>query len=52
MYVIIDAYQTIFIPQHEINYFALAIMAVLFHGIITAAYMIFRALEKDVRDFL
>jgi lipopolysaccharide transport system permease protein len=52
MYVIIDTYQTIFISQHEIHYFALAIMAVLFHGIITGAYMIFRALEKDVRDFL
>jgi lipopolysaccharide transport system permease protein len=52
MYVIIDSYQTIFIPQHEINYFALAILAVVFHGVIIAAYMIFRALEKDVRDFL
>jgi lipopolysaccharide transport system permease protein len=52
MYVIIDTYQTIFIPQHEINYFALVMMAVFFHVVIAAAYMIFRALEKDVRDFL
>jgi lipopolysaccharide transport system permease protein len=52
MYVIIDTYQTIFIPQHEIAYFALIIMAVLSHAVIAAAYIIFRALEKDVRDFL
>jgi lipopolysaccharide transport system permease protein len=52
MYVIIDSYQTVFIPQHEINYFGLAIMAVFFHGIVIAAFMIFRALEKDIRDFL
>jgi len=52
MYVIVDSYQTIFIPQHEIHYTALLIVGLLSHVIITAAYMIFRALEKDVRDFL
>lgn len=51
-YVIIESYQRILAFNREPAYNKLIIMTVLTHLIIFASYAIFRALERDVRDFL
>ena len=51
-YVIIESYQRIFVLNVEPAYRTLIIMTVVTHLIIFGSYAVFRALEKDVRDFL
>jgi lipopolysaccharide transport system permease protein len=51
-YVIVESYQRIFVFNEEPAYRALIIMTVVTHLIIFASYAAFRALERDVRDFL
>jgi lipopolysaccharide transport system permease protein len=51
-YIIISSYQKIFVFNDSPPYAALIILTVVTHFIIWGAYFIFRALEKDVRDFL
>jgi len=51
-YVIIESYHNIFLFNKDPNYGALIVMTILIHGMIFISYKVFRALEKDVRDFL
>jgi len=51
-YVIIESYQRIFVFNLEPAYRTLIIMTVVTHLILFGSYAVFRALEKDVRDFL
>jgi lipopolysaccharide transport system permease protein len=51
-YVIIESYQRIFVFNEEPAYMALIIMTVVTHLIIFGSYVVFRAIERDVRDFL
>jgi len=51
-YIIIESYQRIFVFNDEPSYRSLILLTVLTHILVLASYSIFRALEKDVRDFL
>jgi lipopolysaccharide transport system permease protein len=51
-YIIIDAYRCIFVYNEAPAFVSLIVLTVITHIIILIAYMAFRSLEKDVRDFL
>ena len=51
-YVIVDAYHHLFVLGDDPPYTSLIILTIITHLIICASYVLFRALEKDVRDFL
>jgi len=51
-YVIIESYHRIFVFNDEPSYRSLILLTILTHILVLASYSIFRALEKDVRDFL
>lgn len=51
-YIIIDAYRRIFVYNEDPAFIPLIILTVITHSIILIAYIVFRRLEKDVRDFL
>jgi len=51
-YWFIDAYQKIFIYQQAPNFTHLVYLVVLGHVILGVSYVLFKKLEKDVRDFL
>ena len=51
-YVIVESYQRIFVFNDEPSYRSLIILTLLTHILLSISYVIFRTLEKDVRDFL
>ncbi len=51
-YVFVGAYQKIFVFNEDPSYRTLIIMTILTHVVIAVSYLVFRALERDVRDFL
>lgn len=51
-YIIIEAYQRIFVFNDDPSYRSLIALTVLAHILVVFSYVIFRSLEKDVRDFL
>ena len=51
-YIIINAYRRIFLYNEFPAFNSLIVLTVITHIIILIAYMTFRSLEKDVRDFL
>ena len=51
-HIIISSYRSIFVFNDSPPYGALIILTIITHCIILFAYILFRSLEKDVRDFL
>jgi lipopolysaccharide transport system permease protein len=51
-YIIIEAYQRIFVFNDAPSYKSLITLTILTHCLIFIAYVLFRRLEKDVRDFI
>lgn len=51
-YVIIESYQRIFVFNDEPSYRSLILLTLFTHIMVLIAYLVFRVLEKDVRDFL
>jgi lipopolysaccharide transport system permease protein len=51
-YVIIESYHRIFVFHEAPSIKALLILTVAAHGLLFVSYMVFRVLEKDVRDLL
>jgi len=51
-YVIIESYQRIFVFNDDPSYHSLILLTIITHALVSIAYIIFRTLEKDVRDFL
>ena len=51
-YIIIQSYRNIFLFNKDPYYVALILLTVLIHCMVFISYKMFRALEKDVRDFL
>ena len=51
-HIIISSYRSIFVFNDSPPYGALIILTIITHSIILIAYLLFRSLEKDVRDFL
>ncbi len=51
-YVIIESYQSIFVFNNAPSYKSLIILTAFTHCMILISYVVFRKLEKDVRDFL
>jgi len=52
MLAVVSAYHDIFVYQRMPSFFFLALVLVLSIGLIAADYLIFRKLEKDIRDFI
>jgi len=50
--VIVESYHRIFVFQEAPHLPSLVILTLVAHGVTLAAYALFRALEKDIRDFL
>lgn len=51
-YIIVDAYHRIFVFEGDPPYNLLIILTIITHLMIFVSYILFRTLEKDVRDFL
>jgi lipopolysaccharide transport system permease protein len=51
-HIIISSYRSIFVFNDSPPYGALIILTIITHSIILIAYLLFRSLEKDVRDFI
>ena len=51
-YVIVDAYHQLFVLGGDPPYTSLMVLTLITHLVICVSYVLFRALEKDVRDFL
>lgn len=51
-YIIIESYQRIFVFSDDPSYRSLIVLTLLAHILILISYLLFRTLEKDVRDFL
>jgi lipopolysaccharide transport system permease protein len=51
-YVIVDAYHHLFVLGGDPPYTSLIVLTIITHLIICGSYVLFRTLEKDVRDFL
>ena len=51
-YVLIESYHSIFVFNDAPSIKSLIVLTFVAHGLICFAYFVFRALEKDVRDFL
>jgi len=51
-YIVIKSYRDIFVFNSDPPYTTLIVLTLITHVLILVAYSIFRALEKDVRDFL
>jgi len=51
-YVLIESYHHIFVFNDAPSIRSLIVLTFVAHGLICFSYYIFRALEKDVRDFL
>lgn len=51
-YIIIESYQRIFVFNDYPDFRSLIILSIIAHLVLLVAYVVFRALEKDVRDFL
>ena len=51
-YIIIESYQRIFVFGDDPSYQSLIVLTLLTHVMILISYLVFRALEKDLRDFL
>lgn len=51
-FIIIDAYHEMFVFHHYPEFSPLIVLTFLTHAIILGAYLTFRFLEKDIRDFL
>lgn len=51
-FIIIESYHRIFVFNDYPDFRSLIILAIIAHLILLIAYVVFRALEKDVRDFL
>jgi len=52
VYIIIESYQRIFVFNDYPDFRSLIILSIISHLVLLVAYVVFRALEKDVRDFL
>lgn len=50
--IFVDAYQKIFVYGTAPNFPPLIFLTLAAHGLTAAAYVVFRVLEKDIRDFL
>lgn len=51
-YIITESYHRIFVYSDYPSFFSLLILTLIAHAIVFGAYLVFRVLEKDVRDFL
>jgi len=51
-FILIESYQRIFVYNDYPAFHSLLILSIITHIILLFSYMIFRALEKDIRDFL
>lgn len=51
-FILIQSYQNIFVFNTYPPFHSLVILTIVTHGIVLFAYLLFRYLEKDIRDFL
>lgn len=51
-YIIVQSYQNIFVFNTNPPFTSLVILTIITHGVLLIAYLFFRYLEKDIRDFL
>jgi len=51
-YIFVQSFQQLFVYQADPPYRQLLLLTVLVHGVLVLAYLVFRTLEKDVRDFI
>ena len=51
-FILVESYHRIFVYNSYPQFSSLVILTIISHGILLFAYMLFRYLEKDVRDFL
>lgn len=51
-YILVESYQRIFVFNDDPSYRSLMALTLLTHVLVMISYLIFRSLEKDVRDFL
>jgi lipopolysaccharide transport system permease protein len=51
-YIIVDSYQHIFVFGDDPSYLSLILLTLVAHVVAIGSYLLFRSLERDVRDFL